>query len=196
MRKTIYALIAFLTLAGCFLAETPRAEVDALEAGFHAPPDSAKPWTFWWWLNGNVTREGITKDLEEMKRQGINGVMIFHAGEGKTPVGPKFLSPQWHELFRHALREASRLGMEVSVNRCDGWDSGGPWITQDGANKKLVYSELQVDGPKKLSHELPQPPALDGYYHDVAVLAVPENPHHPVTPASVTASSTLEGYVG
>jgi len=196
MRKTIYALIAFLVLAGCYLAGTPQEKVDPLEAGFHTPPDSAKPWAYWWWLNGNVTKEGITRDLEEMKRQGINGVLVFHAGEGKTPVGPQFLSPEWHDLFRHALREASRLGMEVSANLCDGWDSGGPWITKDEANKKLIYSELQVDGPKKLSQGLPPPPALDDYYHDVAVLAVPENPHQPVTPAGVTASSTLEGYVG
>src|SRR5512147_3001661 len=151
MRKVMLAFIVFFTLAGSFLAVAPHEEVDVLEAGFQSPPDSAKPWAYWWWLNGNVTKEGITRDLEEMKRQGINGVLIFHAGEGKTPVGPKFLSPAWHELFRHALRELRRLGMEASVNLCDGWDSGGPWITKDEANKKLVYSELQVDGPQKLS---------------------------------------------
>ena len=194
MRKAIFAFIVFFALAGSFGAVTPHEEVDALEAGFHTPPDSAKPWAYWWWLNGNVTKEGITRDLEEMKRQGINGVLIFHAGEGKTPVGPKFLSPEWRELFRHALRELRRLGMEASVNLCDGWDSGGPWITKDEANKKLVYSELQVDGPQKLSRELPTPPTLDDYYHDVAVLAVPEKPRKPVTPANVTASSTLVGY--
>ena len=196
MKKALLAIIAFLALAGCFLAANPRDNADDLAAGFHTPPDSAKPWAYWWWLNGNVTKEGITKDLEEMKRQGINGVLVFHAGEGKTPVGPQFLSPEWHELFRHALREASRLGMEVSANLCDGWDSGGPWITQDEANKKLVYSELQVDGPNKLAQGLPAPPTLDDYYHDVAVIAVPEKPGRPLTPASMTASSTLEGYVG
>jgi len=196
MKKALLAVIAFLALAGCFLAANPREAADDLAAGFHTPPDSAKPWAYWWWLNGNVTKEGITKDLEEMKRQGINGVLVFHAGEGKTPVGPQFLSPEWHELFRHALREASRLGMELSANLCDGWDSGGPWITQDEANKKLVYSELQVDGPKKLAQGLPMPPTLDQYYHDVAVIAVREKPSRPLTPANVTAGSALEGYVG
>lgn len=68
MKKATIALIAFFALAGSFLAVTPHEEVGALEAGFHAPPDSAKPWAFWWWLNGNVTKEGITRDLEEMKR--------------------------------------------------------------------------------------------------------------------------------
>jgi hypothetical protein len=68
MRKALLAVIAFLALAGCFLAANPRENADDLAAGFHTPPDSAKPWAYWWWLNGNVTKEGITKDLEEMKR--------------------------------------------------------------------------------------------------------------------------------
>jgi hypothetical protein len=169
---------------------------DDLAVNFQSPPDSAKPWAYWWWLNGNVRKEGITKDLEEMKRQGINGVLIFQAGGGETPPGVLFLSPQWHELFRFALAEARRLGMAVSVNLCDGWDSGGPWITPDLANKKLVYSEFQVDGAGKISDLLPRPEVVDDYYHDVAVVAIGEKAGRPITPAKVTASSTLEGYVG
>ncbi|HZO99607.1 MAG TPA: glycosyl hydrolase [Terriglobia bacterium] len=196
MKRALLVVIALLVLTGWLPRANAAGEPFDLAAGFHSPPDAAKPWAYWWWLNGNVSKVGITKDLEEMKRQGINGVLIFHAGEGETPHGPLFLSPEWHELFRHALREASRLGMEVSVNLCDGWDSGGPWITPDLANKKLVYSEVQMDGRKKVFQVLPLPPVVDGYYHDVAVLAIPERPDRPVTPANVTASSSLEGYVG
>lgn len=123
-------------------------------------------------------------------------MLIFHAGGGETPAGPRFLSPEWREFFRHALSELRRLGMEASVNLCDGWDSGGPWITKDEANKKLVYSELQVEGPQKLMRDLPMPPTVDDYYHDEVVLAVPEDPRQPVTPAGVTASSSFEGSVG
>jgi hypothetical protein len=196
MRK--YAIVAavFLALSGVILAAGSGQKTDELAGNFLVPPDSAKPWAYWLWLNGNVSQEGITKDLEEMKRQGINGVLVFQAGDDHTPAGAQFFSPQWHALFQHALREAARLGMTVSIDLCDGWDSGGPWITPDQANKKLVYSELQVDGAKKLDQLLPLPPIVDNYYHDVAVLAIPEKATRPVTPARVTASSTLAGYVG
>jgi hypothetical protein len=186
----------FLALGGGIPAAGSGQSADELASNFFAPPDSAKPWAYWMWLNGNVTKEGITKDLEEMKRQGISGVLIFQVGDSGTPAGAQFLSPPWHELFQFALREAARLGMGVSVDLCDGWDSGGPWITPDQANKKLTYSELQVDGATKLARLLPLPPVVDDYYHDVAVLAIREKPTRPVTPARVTASSTLEGYVG
>ena len=108
-------LVLGLSLAGVACAETE------MERTFQSPPAAARPWAYWWWLNSNVTRQGITRDLEEMHRQGIQGVMIFNAGGGDTPQGPKFLSPEWNALFKFALREASRLGMEVSVNLCDGW---------------------------------------------------------------------------
>ena len=114
---------------------------DALEKAFLDPPDASKPWAYWWWLNGDVSREGITRDLEEMKRQGINGVLVFHAGgDVGVPIGPRFLSPEWIELFQFAVKEAARLGMEMSVNVCDGWDAGGPWIEPEQAAKRLVFS--------------------------------------------------------
>jgi hypothetical protein len=177
-------------------AEGGDVSADDLATHFQTPPDSAKPWAYWWWLNGNVRKEGITKDLEEMKRQGINGVLIFQAGGGETPPGIQFLSPEWHELFRFALAEAQRLDMGVSINLCDGWDSGGHWITPDLANKKLVYSEFQVDGAGKIQSDLPRPEVVDDYYHDVGVVAVREKAGRPITAARVTAGTTLEGYVG
>ena len=196
MRKVAIAVAAFLVLSGGVLAAGSRQATDDLAINFQTPPDSAKPWVYWWWLNGYVTKEGMTKDLEEMKRQGINGVLIFQGGTGQTPNGVQFMSPEWHEMFRYALAEAKRLGMEVSANLCDSWDSGGPWITPELANKKLVYSEFQVDGGAKITSALPLPERVDNYYHDVAVVAVREKPGRPITPAKVTASSTLKGYAG
>jgi hypothetical protein len=196
MRKSAIAVAIFLALTGAILGAGGGSSTDEMASNFLAPPDSAKPWAYWVWLNGNVTKEGITRDLEEMKQKGINGVLIFQAGDRGTPSGVSFLSPEWHEMFQHTLRECARLNMSVSMGLCDGWNAGGPWITQDQSNKKLVYSELQVDGAKQLDWLLPLPPVLDNYYHDVAVLAIPEKPTRPVTPALVTASSTLEGYVG
>lgn len=168
-----------------------------LEKGFVSPPDSAKPWTFWWWLEGNISKKGITRDLEEMKRQGINGVVIFNGGApaGPMPKGVGFLTTEWKDFFKHALSEADRLGMNVSVNLCDGWCCGGPWIKPDQANKKLVYAEVQTEGPGLITRVLPKPPTIDGYYHDVAVVAFRANPEHPLRPAEITANSNLPEYV-
>jgi len=196
MRKLAIAAAMFLVLTGGILGAQGGHLIDEMAGHFRTPPDSAKPWAYWVWLNGNVTKQGITADLEQMKRQGINGVLIFQAGDRGTPSGVQFLGPEWHEMFQHTLREAQRLNMTVVMGLCDGWNAGGTWITKDQANKKLVYSELQVDGGKKVDRLLPLPPVVDDYYHDVAVLAIPEKPTRPVAPAEVTASSTLEGYVG
>ena len=145
-------------------------------------------------MNSNVTRAGITRDLEEMHRQGIQGVMIFNAGGADTPQGPKFLSPEWNALFNFAMSELSRLGMEASVNLCDGWDAGGPWIPAEAANKKLTWSEAQVDGPQSVEKGLPLPPTIDNFYHDVAVLAIREKASTPLRPAEIRASSAVGDY--
>jgi len=143
-----------------------------LAGGFHEPPESARCWTYWWWLDSYATKEGITRDLEEMKRQGIGGVLLFDAGEGKgSPVGPVFMSDAWRDLFKHAVREAHRLGIEVGVNLCSGWNAGGTWVTPEYAAKKLVYAEATARGPNDVTLSLPQPAATDGYYRDIAVLA-------------------------
>lgn len=145
---------------------------DDLAGGFVDPPQTAKPWAYWWWLDSYATKDGITKDLEEMKRQGIAGVLLFDAGEGKgSPVGPVFMSDPWRDLFRHAIHEAGRLGIEVGVNLCSGWDAGGTWVTPEYAAKKLVYAELRVQGPNDVTLSLPQPRTTEGYHRDIAVLA-------------------------
>jgi hypothetical protein len=66
---TIIVIVLFF-MAGFLFA---RDSGDILEQGFKNPPDSAKPRVWWHWTGGNVTREGITKDLEWMKRVGIGG---------------------------------------------------------------------------------------------------------------------------
>ncbi len=143
-----------------------------LAKGFASPPDSAKPWVYWWWLDSNASKAGITKDLEEMKRQGIGGALVFDAGIGKTsPVGAKFMSDAWRELFKHAAREADRVGLELSFNICSGWNAGGAWVTPEHALKKIVWSQTRVRGPSSFSQALPKPRAVGGYYKDTAVLA-------------------------
>jgi hypothetical protein len=130
-----------------------------LEKYFLVPPDSAKPWTYWWWLDGAVGKEGLTKDLEEMKEKGIAGALIFDAGSGglDSPKGPAFMSDEWRGYFRHAVREAARLGIEIGVNLCSGWNAGGTWVEREDAIKAFVWSETHVEGPVSFSGDLKQP---------------------------------------
>jgi hypothetical protein len=170
---------------------------DSLARGFRTPPDSAKPWCYWWWLDSNATQEGITRDLEEMKRQGIAGALVFDAGRGTdllgndfsprvrgandfdpvhgigSPIGPPFMGPEWRELFKYAVNEATRLGINLSFNIVSGWYCGGSWVTPEHALHRLTWSRTIVCGPATASRELPQPPTTDGYYKETAVLAFP-----------------------
>jgi hypothetical protein len=175
MRRRILLGVVLAWGWGCAASRSWAAE--SLEAGFAEPPESARPWTYWWWLDSNASREGITRDLEEMRRQGIAGALLFDAGEGKgSPVGPPFMSDAWRELFKHALREADRLGVALSVNTCSGWNAGGTWVTPEHAAKALVYASVTVEGPGPIARDLPRPATWEGdYYRDVAVIAYPES---------------------
>ena len=148
------------------------AHADSLADGFRNPPDSARPQVWWHWMNGNVTKEGITADLEAMKRVGIGGAQIFNV-DGGIPAGPvKFLGPEWRGLMLHAAREADRLGLELCLHNCAGWSSsGGPWNTPEHAMQRVTISEQPVTGPAHFSGVLPAPPARLGFYRDIAVLA-------------------------
>jgi hypothetical protein len=185
-------LLAILVLFGPWSGSSAFAQVkqdtaDEMASQFAAPPDSARPWVNWIWLDGNITREGITADLEAMRRVGIGGMVLMEVDQ-KIPKGPvRFGSPKWREMFQHTVAEAGRLGLEVDMNNDAGWcGSGGPWITPELAMQKLVGSEMVVEGPKKFHAELPRPPAPPppalsdlyppvetDYYRDIAVLAFP-----------------------
>ncbi len=164
-------------LALCCAALTGLAGLanEALENAFLSPPKEAQAWCYWWWLNGAASKEGITRDFEAMRKQGINGALLFDAGEAgpAAPRGPAFMSPEWCELYKHAVREADRCGIVLTVNLCSGWNAGGPWITPEHAAKKLISSQKIVRGPGSVSVALPQPQAVQGFYRDIAALACP-----------------------
>ncbi len=152
----------------------PADPVAALRARFASPPDAARPWVYWFWLNGNVTREGITADLEAMKRAGIGGALIMETDQGAPAGKADFGSPAWRELFKHVCKEAARLGLEITMNNDAGWcGSGGPWITPEMSMQRVVWTETPARGGRKFQAVLPQPAAVKGYYKDIAVLAYP-----------------------
>ena len=151
----------------------------SLEDGFANPPRSSGVRCWWWWLNSNVTKEAITKDLEAMKSKGFSGAMIFDAGGAEqrgneqVPPGPTYGSPEWRELYKHALKEAERLGLILGLSIQSGWNLGGPYVTADYSAKQLTFSETQISGPTSYKDKLPQPNFRDDYYRDICVLAYP-----------------------
>ena len=150
---------------------------DQLEDQFVNPPAEAKAHTWWHWMNGNITKEGITADLEAMARIGVGGAQIFNVAQGE-PVGPvKVLSAEWQALMQHAIKEADRVGVELAVHNCPGWsESGGPWVKPQDSMQEVVWSETTVQGPASFAAPLRQPTAVQGFYRDIAVYAFPTLP--------------------
>ncbi|WP_372772703.1 glycosyl hydrolase [Mangrovibacterium sp.] len=166
--------IAFILLLKLGLFAQEKGSV-FLEDNFKNPPSSAKARTWWHWMNGNVSREGITADLEAMKKVGIQEAQLFSASIGEPQGSATYLSDEWLELFQFAASEAQRLGLELAFHNGPGWSSsGGPWITPEKAMQTLVFSEVAVEGGKTFNDFLPQPETRLNYYKDIAVLAFPK----------------------
>lgn len=145
-----------------------RAGTD-LATEFVTPPDAAKPWVNMWWFD-KVTPVNISQHLEELKTKGVGGVMLIDLG---NMPGAPYMSDKWRELFRHALREADRVGLKLGVNTCPGWPSGGPWITPENSSWMMVSSETVIQGPQKFSGQLREPNGKGALYAEVAIQAFP-----------------------
>ena len=171
---TSFALAATPTLAQ---DKEPKAKASTVEvltaAEFQTPPLAARPHTWWHWMNGNISHEGITADLEAMAQAGIGGAQIFNVDQG-IPLGKVlYMTPEWRQAMVHAAKEAKRVGLELCFHNCAGWSSsGGPWITPEFSMQALTWSESTVMGGKKLTLELKEPTKRSDYYKDIAVLAV------------------------
>jgi hypothetical protein len=195
---------------GKVLGAMPDPIVTDLAEAFVSPPDSARPYVLWMWMGSNISKEGITRDLEAMKEAGIGGATIFSLADTLTPwAGVILKSPTpeiitftepWWIMVRHAATECRRLGLELILHNCAGYESsGGPWITPDLSMQEVIWSEHHVEGGKRITKTLaraivdPHPhaqfptvyiPSLgkDGipivearrsYYRDIAVVAIP-----------------------
>ncbi len=167
--KHFAVVTLFVTAASSLFAAEP------LRDRFQSPPNTAKPHSWWHWMNGYVSAEGITKDLEAMQRAGVGGFQAFQIEFGMDSGPVKYLSSEWRELMTHAIQEADRLGLEVCFHNCAGWSSsGGPWITPEYAMQNVVWTEQQVSGAKSIDVKLQRPKNLrDNYFQDIAVLAFP-----------------------
>lgn len=172
-----------------------------LEEKFQDPPQEARPRVWWHWMNGNISKDGIAKDLAWMKRVGIGGFQNFDAGLATPQVVDKrlvYMTPEWKDAFRFAAREADRLDLEMAIAASPGWsETGGPWVKAEDGLKKVVWSQTLVQGGRRFAGKLPALPSETGsfgdfhapdelasitgehgfvppkYYSDIAVLAVP-----------------------
>ncbi len=188
--KKISLSILFV-LATVMISSTAGAD---LARDFQTPPVSAKPQTWWHWKGGNINKEGITADLEAMKHVGISTAHMFNI-DGKLPSSVRFMSDEWLDLFRHAVREADRCGLQIGLNNGPGWSaSGGPWIDAEHNMQILTTSRVYAEGGgAEQTLVLPQPWSNLGYYRDVAVIAFPSGPTMVEAKPLVTASSEIAG---
>jgi hypothetical protein len=178
MSPTCRTLLVLAALAAVvpLVSQQPR---DPLETGFADPPPQARLRCYWWWLNGNTNEAAITRDLEQMRANGYGGAILVDANGSEqqhnrmVPAGPTFGSARWRELYRHALLQAARLGLEISLNVESGWNLGGPEVKPEQASKLLTFSRVTVQGPGEIHRPLPEPPSNIGFYRDIAVLAYP-----------------------
>ncbi len=188
-RRTLASLLVLMSTL--VVARPAAGQSGDLQKGFRDPPGSARPWVYWFIMDGNLTREGITADFEALRRAGIGGVLMMEVGVG-IPRGPvKFMSAEWRELIKHAVNEAKRLGLQMALNAGPGWTgSGGPWVKPEQSMQHLVASAVEVEGPRHFDEALPRPqrrPAFFGdgqlpaelekakneFYRDEVVLAFP-----------------------
>lgn len=174
-------LVAWAGLDPRFPERAFSQPLDQWNESFARPPASAYPWVFAFWMNGNLTRQGITADLEGMRRGGIRGITLFPCislrqyGIGSPPGPVECLSDVWFGMFEHLLKEGDRLGIEVCVNDSPDWDgSGGKWITPEMASQQVVASETVLTGASHYEGALPMPSLIrKGYYREIALLAYP-----------------------
>jgi alpha-L-rhamnosidase len=190
-----------LALLTCAMLSTP-ALADALSEGFQNPPNSARPRVWWHWMNGNITEDGIAKDLDWMQRVGIGGLQNFDANLQTPQIVDKrlvYMDEDWKKAFKFTAAEAERRGLELAIAASPGWsETGGPWVPPEDGLKKLVWSETTLPGGKRFKGVLAAPPSETGpfgnarksggvgdtlggvrqlpewkHYGDVAVLAFP-----------------------
>ena len=166
--KLSTAALVLLAMSGVAQAQT-----EALKKGFENPPESAKPQVWWHWMNGNISKEGIQLDLEWMKRSGLGGFHNFDAALATPQVVDKrlaYMTPEWKDAFKYAIQTADRLGLKAAIAGSPGWsESGGPWVSGPEAMKKYVWSQIEIEGGKNFSGQLPHPPANTGAFQNAPI---------------------------
>lgn len=178
--KNIMACICLLFFSEQILSQTKTPanrkntyDNSDLKKTFLNPEDAVKTTVYWYWMSGNISKEGVVKDLEAMKKAGINrayiGNIYFDPYEGGRNV--KLMSEEWWDVTHTALKTAAKLGIEIGMFNSPGWSqAGGPWVKPDEAMRYMTSSEARVKGPGVVSIQLEKP---NSEFQDVKVIAYP-----------------------
>ena len=203
--KLFAASLLTLLAVSVALGATPSGErgdrsFDAADIeAFMTPPTSFKPETWFHFIGGNVSSQGVTADLEAIAGAGISGIQFFHGQFGGPWPGVepqiKCLSESWDEAVGHVAAECRRLGLRFTMQNCPGWAmAGGPWVSADNAMRHLVWSRMDLTGgaSREVQLPLPQPSGEDWRdYREVAVIAFPtpaDDTGHPLIPVAVRSN--------
>ena len=149
----------------------------SLYENFKNPPAEAKPWTFWYWMHGAVSKDGIRADLKAMHEIGLGGayLMPIRGVEGSTYPHPvNQLTPEWWEMVRYSFQIADSLNLKMGMHISDGFAlAGGSWIKPAESMQKVVFTDTIIKGGKIVNLQLRQPESVQNYYEDIAVYALP-----------------------
>ena len=169
IRLIIIALLVNLLTGTVSIAQQPTS--DPLVQGFVNPPNAAKPRVWWHWMNGNITKDGIQKDLEWMQRVGIGGFQNFDASLFTPQIVDKrliYMTPEWKDAFKFTTELADKLGLEMAIAGSPGWsESGGPWVPAKDGMKKYVWTETRIKGGQAFVGKLPQPAGVTGAFQNI-----------------------------
>lgn len=169
-----FAGLTLLALTGLNTGtqKTKNNRFSEIEAGFKTIPDSIQTGVYWYWISDNISKEGVVKDLQAMKKAGINRAFIGNIGLDDVPYGTvKMLSEEWWDILHTALKTATDLNIEIGIFNSPGWSqSGGPWVKTSEAMRYLTSSEVRVKGPSKIKMILPKPAEI---FQDVKTIAFP-----------------------
>jgi len=133
----IFSVLLILAVVGLvFESGCSSSKQGTLEQGFTSPPPEYRPGVYWYFMDGNLSREAMTRELEAMKEAGIGWALFLEVNVGVPRGQVGFLSQKWQELFEHAVKEGERLGIKIIMGSGPGWaGSGGPF-----QKSKLLYS--------------------------------------------------------
>jgi len=168
MRKTLFSLTFVISLI--FTCSVFGQEQKTMESEFMNPDSKTQISAYWYWISGNVSAEGVAKDLYAMKQAGITRAYIGNIGLDTTET-VRFYSDEWWKVLHSALKTASKLGIDIGIFNSPGWSqSGGPWIKPEQSMRYLTSVKAEVTGGRNVDLLLVKP---DKSFQDVKVIAYP-----------------------
>ena len=170
MRNKIVSLVMASMLLPAALIAQDKSDAE-LKSAFVSPKDVITS-CYWYWISGNVSKQGVINDVKSMKQAGINRAFIGWQGldANEAPRGPVYCqTPEWYDIMHAALKTATEEGIEIGIFNGPGWSqAGGPWVKPEQSMRYLASQTQTVKGGKTRTIEFAHP---DNFLENVKVLA-------------------------